>query len=222
MQSWGVESKFDRRLSGRAPSKSGVVGLCAAALGIRRDEPERLAPLCALRFGVRTDKPGVLLRDFHTAHSEIAAYVTQRFYLSDAAFLAGLEGDEELLCQVDAAIRAPAFPLFLGRRGCPPEGRVALAIVDKPLANALRDWDQPLNAYTPKGHGHQPLPRLTLDAEAEDADAFFQRDLPASFDPRHRRYDFRRVREVSLKGRGEEAPPMEIDYFAEAEREDEV
>ena len=34
MQSWGTDSKFDVRRTGREPSKSGVIGLVAAALGI--------------------------------------------------------------------------------------------------------------------------------------------------------------------------------------------
>ena len=34
MQSWGTDSKFDIRRTGREPSKSGVIGLVAAALAI--------------------------------------------------------------------------------------------------------------------------------------------------------------------------------------------
>ena len=33
MQSWGLESRFDQRDTGREPSKSGVLGLICAALG---------------------------------------------------------------------------------------------------------------------------------------------------------------------------------------------
>ena len=67
MQAWGIASNFDTRKMALAPTKSGVIGLLAAALGIRRDAPERLTPLNQLRFGVRTDRAGSLLVDFHTA-----------------------------------------------------------------------------------------------------------------------------------------------------------
>src|SRR3990172_4719032 len=36
MQSWGTTSRFDQRDTGKEPSKSGVIGLLAAALGIDR------------------------------------------------------------------------------------------------------------------------------------------------------------------------------------------
>jgi len=37
MQSWGTTSRFDQRDTGKEPSKSGVIGLVAAALGIDRE-----------------------------------------------------------------------------------------------------------------------------------------------------------------------------------------
>ena len=53
LQSWGASSKFQYRETGAFPSKSAVVGLVAAALGIDKhapDEAERLAPVAGLRF----------------------------------------------------------------------------------------------------------------------------------------------------------------------------
>lgn len=44
LQSWGSDSKFETRKTDREPTKSGVVGLLAAALGLRRDDTEGLAP----------------------------------------------------------------------------------------------------------------------------------------------------------------------------------
>ena len=38
LQAWGIDSKFNIRQTGNVPSKSGVVGLLAAALGRTRDE----------------------------------------------------------------------------------------------------------------------------------------------------------------------------------------
>jgi CRISPR system Cascade subunit CasD len=105
LQSWGIDAKFERRGTERIPTKSGVIGLMAAAMGRRRDDS--ITDLLGLNFGVRVDKEGVLLRDYHTAKSEKSAYVTQRYYLSDAVFLAGLEGDNEFLSYIDQALRSP-------------------------------------------------------------------------------------------------------------------
>ena len=116
LQAWGINSKFDIRKTEREPSKSGVVGLLAAALGRRRDES--LDDLTALTFGIRSDKEGELLKDFHMVlKDKKTSYVTTRYYLADAIFLVGLESqDETFLKTLDQALQAPVFPLFLGRR----------------------------------------------------------------------------------------------------------
>ena len=66
LQSWGDHAKWDVRDSGDFPSKSGVAGLLACALGLERGDPD-IADLSAhLRMAVRADRPGVRMRDFHT------------------------------------------------------------------------------------------------------------------------------------------------------------
>ena len=111
MQAWGADSRFDIRKTNREPTKSGVVGLLAAALGLQRDAP--LNELTALRMGVRVDREGVLLRDFHMVHGEKAPYVTMRYYLCDAVFLVGVFSEDEVLMRrLEEAVRRPAFPLF--------------------------------------------------------------------------------------------------------------
>ena len=39
MQSWGISSKFDRRTTNMEPTRSGVIGMLAAAMGLSREEP---------------------------------------------------------------------------------------------------------------------------------------------------------------------------------------
>ncbi|MFE6187650.1 type I-E CRISPR-associated protein Cas5/CasD [Streptomyces sp. NPDC056465] len=63
LQSWGVVSRFSRRDTQPRPTKSGVIGLCAAALGL--DRSDDLGKLAKVRFGVRADQPGTPLRDYH-------------------------------------------------------------------------------------------------------------------------------------------------------------
>ncbi|MFB7906681.1 type I-E CRISPR-associated protein Cas5/CasD [Kitasatospora sp. NPDC056076] len=68
MQSWGVYGRGHAwRDTHTHPTKSGVTGMCAAALGIERGDD--ISHLAALDFAVRVDRPGGLLRDYQTAGS---------------------------------------------------------------------------------------------------------------------------------------------------------
>lgn len=134
MQSWGTTSRFDQRDTGKEPSKSGVIGLLAAALGYDRENWKNVEPLTRLRMGVRHDRPGVLKRDYQTAgcatQKEIIrangtlsddGVVSERFYLSNACFLVGLESlDSALLEIAHDALRNPEWPLALGRKSYVP------------------------------------------------------------------------------------------------------
>ena len=192
LQAWGADSKFETRKTGREPTKSGVIGLLAAALGLRRDEREALLRLTGLRFGVRVEREGQLLVDYHTAKTqdEKTSYVTYRHYLQDAVFLAGIESeDAALLQQLQQALLHPAFPLYLGRRSCPPTLPLCLGIRAGELLDTLRA--EPLLVKQRNG---APL-RIVADADPADAAAVPRRDLAVSFSPIHRQYGFRPVRE---------------------------
>jgi CRISPR system Cascade subunit CasD len=144
LQSWGLDARFGERATASEPSKSGVIGLLCAALG--RDRAEPLDDLAALRMAVRVDREGTPLRDYHTALDVVAAsgkgtdtVLSNRWYLCDAAFMVGLEGDRRLLEQVHLALRDPVWPIFLGRKACTPAEPVWMpdAVVDLPLLEAL-------------------------------------------------------------------------------------
>ncbi|MBN1891897.1 MAG: type I-E CRISPR-associated protein Cas5/CasD [Clostridiales bacterium] len=194
MQAWGVGAKFDRRGTEREPTKSGVIGLIAAAMGRRRNEKND--DLMNLGFGIRIDREGTLLCDYHTARSKKDSYVTRRYYLSDAVFLVGLEGDESLLKRIELALTRPAFPLFLGRRSCPPEGKVSLGIRQgKTRISALRD--EPSLIECQDNGDLKKTMRIVVEAEESDGNTYVQRDVPLSFDQSHRRFGFRRVKEIN-------------------------
>jgi CRISPR system Cascade subunit CasD len=70
LASWGEIAVGESRHSASYPGKSALVGLLAAALGIRRDEEERqLALSISYQFGVKVVSTGHLLRDYHTTQS---------------------------------------------------------------------------------------------------------------------------------------------------------
>lgn len=152
MQSWGVQSRFRVRDTGREPSKSGVVGLLCAALGRSRTKP--VDDLAALRMGVRVDQEGRLLRDYHTAGKggylkasgtiERDTLITStRYYLGDAIFLVGLEcSNRDLAARLHAALRDPVWMLCLGRKAFAPGAPVWLAngLRDETLEDALHNY----------------------------------------------------------------------------------
>lgn len=218
LQAWGVDSKFETRRTGREPSKSGVIGLLAAALGRKRDES--VDDLSALRFGIRVDKEGELLHDYHTVQLLSGkTYVTHRYYLSDATFLVGLESENEgLLEEIQKAILHPVFPLFLGRRSCVPSQPIVVGIRRIGLIDALKKEPWQLTAWMQKKErkkGNYFL-RLLVDALPDERDAVALKDLPVSFHPENRRYAYRAVKELPPVAL-EVASPKETEHDAMAE-----
>lgn len=209
LQSWGADSKFEIRKTNREPTKSGVVGLLAAAMGLRRDDAQELQALNRLRFGVRVDQEGTFLVDYHTANNPTpeevrrarredkkvpAPYVTKRYYLADAIFLAGLESeDESFLRQLEQALTHPVFPLFLGRRSCPPTMPLCLGVRPGALLDTLQA--EPSKAPSWRREADTRM-RIVLDADPLAPDAVPCRDLPISFSPIHRMFGYRKVQEI--------------------------
>jgi len=191
LQSWGVQSRYKERDTGLEPSKSGVVGLLCAALGRHRHDP--IDDLAHLTMGVRVDCPGTLQRDFHTAQNVrvasapsvnlekgtgVRGSISNRYYLSDARFLVGLEGDAlDLLAKLHAALRDPHWPLYLGRKAFVPGEPVWLPDglrLGESLIETLQTY--PWLGCDPKKHPAQV--RLVL----EDPDGSEVRpDQPLSF-----------------------------------------
>lgn len=134
MQSWGTQSRFTVRDTGLEPSKSGVLGLLCAALGIDREDNDGLQPLASLRMGVRADREGLLKVDYHTAKDVRMANgktkdteLSNRYYLANAVFLVGLESENlALLERLQTALQKPVWALFLGRKAFVPSESIVL------------------------------------------------------------------------------------------------
>lgn len=198
LQSWGIDSKFDERRSMNFPTKSGTIGLLAAALG--RARTDSVADLNELKFGIRVDQEGELLRDYHTAKGA-DSYVTNRYYLADAIFLVGLESEDiDFLIQIEGALKNPAFPLFLGRRSCPPTQPLVLGVRNGDLLSALKNepwlvalWRQKKFSFNKEYNEDRRKLRIIIDDENGDA---VLRDLPISFDRNNRAFTWRKVKEA--------------------------
>lgn len=197
LQSWGDESRYNTRATGNTPSKSGVIGLLAAAQG--RQRTDSIEDLVALDFAVRVDQSGTLLRDYQTAQPwqkapKANASLVTRHFLSDAAFVAAIGSeDKELLEGLQGHLRQPTYPLFLGRRSCPAPINLDLGIVDKPVVEALMDHDawHATSAHQQERSRDVELPIYRDGKPGEHGVP--RQDVPLSFAQEHRRYGWRTV-----------------------------
>ena len=148
MASWGDIAVGEFRPSFSHPSKSAVLGLIAAALGIRRDEEARHQGLSSsYGFGLRVESPGIPIRDYHTVQvpasgsgrnkrnyatrkdeltvpkDHLATILSSRDYYCDALYTVALwvvtKKSEAPLSEIAAALTNPTFTLYLGRKSCP-------------------------------------------------------------------------------------------------------
>lgn len=223
LQSWGGQSRFNRRDTDSEPSKSGVIGLLAAAEGRRREDP--IVDLVDLRFGVRVDQAGTLLRDYHTVsdyrggplpsakvspkgvqvRTTPAKFtgVTERYYLQDAVFVAVLEGDVDLLEGLVGALRRPGFPLALGRRSCAPtqplvvepevEGEVLWGGTAREVL-ARVSWQASVGHRRSYARRSKHAASIDLAFTVDQPDGTDERlDVPVSFAPLDRGFITRRV-----------------------------
>lgn len=198
MQSWGTQSRFRDRDTGLEPSKSGTIGLLCAALG--RSRERSVDDLASLRFGVRADRPGTLRVDFQTAGANHPRFnqrgqmigrttgiLSPRYFIADASFLVGLEGDAGLLRALDSALTAPRWQLYLGRKAFPP-GR-PVRILD---GFREEDLETALQSYPCESQDDRV--RLVVD---DPMGSEVRTDVPVSF--AERRFATRRVKTVWME-----------------------
>ncbi|QEI07674.1 type I-E CRISPR-associated protein Cas5/CasD [Pigmentiphaga aceris] len=143
LASWGEIAVGESRHSAVHPSKSALIGLLGAALGIKRDDDTGQATLIAgYRFGVKLVSVGTPLRDYHTIQApeqqrkiryrtrrqeladptRVGTLLSAREYRCDSIALVAVEalsGAPASLSALDHALRHPVFPLYLGRKSCP-------------------------------------------------------------------------------------------------------
>ncbi|MCF8305604.1 MAG: type I-E CRISPR-associated protein Cas5/CasD [Ignavibacteriales bacterium] len=188
MQSWGYRSRFSEKDTGMEPTKSGLIGLLAASLGYNRDA--ELNQLSGLRYGVRVDRQGIIKKDFQTAQTIINAegkiisgQLINRYYLSDARFIAGIEGEMKMLADLKEALINPFYSQFLGRRSYLPTTPLINPNVENPvdlkLEIALRNYPLPERRNRNEGETF----RIVRDAKPgeESPSQDFRQDVPVSF-----------------------------------------
>lgn len=143
LASWGEQAVGESRHSATHPTRSAVLGLLAAALGIRRDEEQRLQVLFdSVKFGIKVLNGGVVLKDYHTVQippedkkakhrytrrdelraDKLGTVLSSRDYRQDALALVAVwlsDNATYTLENLQKHLQHPVFHLYLGRKSCP-------------------------------------------------------------------------------------------------------
>jgi CRISPR system Cascade subunit CasD len=166
LASWGEIAVGESRHSAVYPGKSALLGLLAAAIGIRRDEEDRQAALAAgYRFAVKVISAGHPLRDYHTTQApdsvgkfiyrtrrdelvvgkeRLGTILSSREYRCDALSLVAIKpeaGSPYTLSEIRETLLMPRFHLYLGRKSCP------LAAPLNPLIRSAEGFGEALDNY---------------------------------------------------------------------------
>ena len=147
LSSWGDIAVGMERRSFYQPSKSAIVGLVSAALGIDRSESDELRNLFdSLGVGIKLINPGDSIIDYHTTQTvkkekkvvyrtrrdemyanpdKVNAILSSREYRSDSLSIVALWMNETYergysLEEIRQALLSPKYHLYLGRKSCPP------------------------------------------------------------------------------------------------------
>ncbi|PSV38092.1 type I-E CRISPR-associated protein Cas5/CasD [Photobacterium sp. GB-210] len=143
MASWGQPAVGGDRHTGIIPSRSALLGLLGAGLGIKRDDQPTLTMLQkSVQFSIKQWVPSSLLRDYHTTQvaannnkvhyhtrkqeldmGKLATVLSSRDYRCDGIWVVAVSLTNDAMFsleQLQQALLTPAYPLCLGRKSCPP------------------------------------------------------------------------------------------------------
>lgn len=178
MQAWGGHTYEDYRPTLGFPTRSALLGLLGACLGVRREDPEaQLALSRSLRFAVRIDGHFSCVSDFHTVMKarKVDGKVREDPVLSPREYLipqdpgasfavAAWETQDATvtLANVVEAIRRPVFTPTLGRRSCPLSRPLYEAEIQAPDPVTALDQTPPSGGpiYSEEGDAETPQLRL--------------------------------------------------------------
>ena len=158
LQSWGASSKFGDRGTHDAPTRSGLLGLLAAACGVDKNDAVRdrewLVRAAKLSMTVLAFRRGDRMTDYHTVGARYdkdnpwqrrmmptttdgkprGTDITHRDYLTDSIFGVVFSGDEALLEEMGSGIANPVYGVWLGRKSCIPTEPILAGVFDSESA----------------------------------------------------------------------------------------
>ncbi len=200
LQSWGYQSRFDRRTSLSFPTRSGIFGMICAAMGIERENNSFLKEIADIRMTVFAFLQNGRLIDFHTVgggfdpkterhwmvrkanRSKPDTVVTRREYLQYSRFGAILEGQSDTLQKMADALENPRWGIWLGRKSCIPASPVCHGL--------FPDEDAALNRLI-KASCATEIRRVVREAKTFEEGTDTIMDIPLDFSKR--RFSPRRI-----------------------------
>lgn len=159
MAAWGEIAVGETRRSSSFPGKAAILGLLAAALGIKRNEQDRLDNLTkGYTVAVKVINSGFQLKDYHTAQVpdsvgkfayatrrdeiviggsrtdyRLSTILSSREYRCDSLTVVAIRAIQEAkytLDELKQALEKPKFVLYLGRKSCPISVPLSAEIVE--------------------------------------------------------------------------------------------
>lgn len=144
LAAWGEVAVGQERPATPQPSRSALLGLLGAALGLQRDDPRQRQLASGYGTAVCVEATGTPLRDYHTAQvpgasalkrrpahtrreeilaGDLNTVLSSREYSCDSLSRVAIWAREAAPWSLDelrVALERPQFPLYLGRKSCPP------------------------------------------------------------------------------------------------------
>lgn len=215
MQSWGDRSLFGSRDTLPFPTKSGIIGLLFCAMGMGGAQEDSLEELRLTHMDVyclRRKNSHVLptvISDFHMVGngyddkdpwsllripknsqgknaSNSGVKLTRRYYLQDAAFACILTVPKKWADAMMNGLQNPKWPVYLGRKGCPPSEPIFSGYFATPDEAKLELIE------LLKKSSWVPFEKITEDWGGGHVGGMVLYDVPVSFGM-HKKYASRKV-----------------------------
>ncbi|MDL2058992.1 type I-E CRISPR-associated protein Cas5/CasD [Mesosutterella sp. AGMB02718] len=204
LQSWGYNSRFDRRETLPFPTLSGVCGILCAALGLggpQKDflkkltvgkweafsygdahrQPPQLCDFQMVGSGYPSNNPWLTLFIPKTSNGKkptgvTGSKLTYRYFLQSGAFAVFLTYEEDTFVEKLAeALQQPTWPLSLGRRSCVPS-----ELIFQGIFGSVKDAKAKADEIA-KEKGRQLLFQVIEGAHPDSGEVFLLKDVPVSF-----------------------------------------
>lgn len=174
MSAYGLQTFDVHRKVNHFPTRSAIIGMLGAAMGITRAAHHELCALSEkLTIAVQVNNSGEKMMDYHTVQNfrspqgkiQKGTKPTYREYWCDSAHSFAITANEDVILQLLEKVKAPEFNVFQGRKSCP---------LTRPLYDTLIESDNPANALKKLGGQGQ----IFSDVAGENQVAMLQvRDL---------------------------------------------
>ncbi|MDC9729847.1 MAG: type I-E CRISPR-associated protein Cas5/CasD [Methyloprofundus sp.] len=151
MSAYGLQTFDVHRKINHFPTRSAIIGLLGAALGITREQHEQLYDLSKqLKIAVQVNQAGQKIVDYHTVQNfrspmgkiQKGTKPTYREYWCDSEHSFAITAEDDTIDRLSQHVKHPLFTLFQGRKSCP---------LTRPLFDNIIASNNPANALKEQG-----------------------------------------------------------------------